>query len=143
MRVWTEALIDRGIVDEARDGDRVLAAFRYVAAHADTWPSPSQLIRCLPEVPREYFRALPKPEETPEQRLADHQRRRQVINVQRAALDEPPLPDYDPAEAAKPVDPIRCESEEERRASRAAAERHLAALRAKLDREEGVNHGAP
>lgn len=90
MRAWTDALTDRGIVDPQNDPARIDAAFRYLAAHAETWPAPNALVAVMPEVPREYFRALPKPELTPEEAEAERQRRRAVIAEQAAKLGMQP-----------------------------------------------------
>jgi len=86
MRAWTDALTDRGIVDPQNDPARIEAAFRYLAAHAEKWPAPNTLVTVMPAVPREYFRALPKPELTPEEAEAERQRRRAVIAEHAAKL---------------------------------------------------------
>lgn len=131
---WTDSLSRWGLSIE--DRPRILDGFRALMDTCEAWPAPTQLRKAMPERERPVFRALPKPELT----LADHQRSRAVVNLQRQQLGMEPLPDYEPP---KPVPEAEEPTAEQREAMTARAKRAVQALRDRLDAEEGVRHGAP
>lgn len=64
VKAWHDALRFRGIDDEQRDTPRIAEGFQRLAATIDTWPTPSALVKAMPDAERPIFRALPRPELT-------------------------------------------------------------------------------
>lgn len=75
---WFEALMADRSWDEARDTDRIRAAFTTLARTRDRWPAPVHFMAALR--PREPLRGLPKPPPDPE-------RASRAIAEARAALE--------------------------------------------------------
>jgi len=60
QQTWIEVLWAAPIGwDQERDTQRIRAAFNRLAARADRWPAPRQMLELLPERPQQ--RRLPKP----------------------------------------------------------------------------------
>gem|GEM_PF-4366021 len=66
----------------------MVEAFNRVTEHSMEWPSPALFLSLIPELPvkREYFKALPKQELTPEQERAERERRERIVAAQWEAL---------------------------------------------------------
>lgn len=82
---WIDALSGvHRLTDD--DAERVTKAFRIMSAQIEQWPAPATLMRFLPELPRPYFHALPKPCMTLEQVMDDRAQRCEVMKRERARL---------------------------------------------------------
>lgn len=64
---WTRVLLLHGLNDPKRDVPRILEAFEALMGECHQWPAPRALIELLPTISRAAYRALPRPELTPEE----------------------------------------------------------------------------
>lgn len=92
--IWAMAMmVQPWVWDEARDSQRVRAAFTRLYAEADHWPPPKQLLRWLPE--REPLPALPPPPSKPhpilQARMDQLATEVAATNAELAAQGLPPL----------------------------------------------------
>lgn len=61
---WTRIFRNKGIDDPKLDPERIAAGFDKIEGELTAWPAPAEVLKAMPERPRPFFRALPRPETT-------------------------------------------------------------------------------